>query len=179
MIRARPIPVVATVTAMALGPFLAACGSAGPSAAAETSGRLVLRNVRVDRPALPGRAAVRLVIVNGTDRDDTLESVSSPDATRADVHRSTTDAQGRSVMGATGALKVPAHSRVTFAPGGLHVMLTGVERDLAVGDTVTLSFTFARAGAHDVDAEVVEPGTGGSPEASRNMDEMEGKHADG
>lgn len=38
MIRARPIPVVATVTAMALGPFLASRGSAGPSAAAETSG---------------------------------------------------------------------------------------------------------------------------------------------
>lgn len=48
-----------------------------------------------------------------------------------------------------------------------------------MGDTVTLSFTFARAGAHDVDAEVVEPETGGSPEASRNMEEMEGEHADG
>jgi copper(I)-binding protein len=152
----RPALVALALLALAVP---VSCGSGSGSSSAGASGVLRLRNVRVDRPALPEQAAVRLVVDNGTATADELVRVTSPDATGADVHRSTIDAEGRDVMKPVERLAIPARSEVTFEPGGLHVMLTGITRDLEVGDTVEVTFTFEHAGRRTATAEVVEPGT--------------------
>ena len=120
---------------------------------------LSVRGVRVDRPANPSVAAVRLTIENETDTGDALIAVSSPDATRASVHRSVVDDAGRSTMEPVDRLEVPAETTIEFAPGGLHVMLDEPTRDLQVADEITLTFTFENAGDHTMSAPVVEPGT--------------------
>ena len=167
-----------TLVAVALGTFLlvgaAACGSGdgGNSAAAQgddqPTGSIVVEDATVDWPANPSVAAVRMVVRNGTAKPDTLLSVSSPVAKTATVHRSDTDAEGRATMTPEDELAIPARSAVTFEPGGLHVMLTGITEDLQVGDDVDLSLTFEHAGTVTATAEVVEPGTAG--------DATEGSH---
>lgn len=170
------IPTARTpLLAFVLGAFLlvgvAACGSGdGRSASAQAGdgGTVHVQDATIDWPANPTKAAVRMVVANDTGTDDRLVSVSSPVAEQTTIHRTETDAAGRSTMTEQEDLPVPARSEVTFAPGGLHVMLTGITRDLQVGDEVDLTLTFEHAGRVDATAEVVEPGSVG--------DDSEGSH---
>ncbi len=158
------------LVAVALGALLllgtTACGSGdggtASAAVADTdAGSIRIQDATIDWPANPSQAAVRMVVVNGTRTDDALLSVSSPVADRATIHRTDTDDQGRSVMTAEPEVPVPAESEVTFAPGGLHVMLDPLTADLQVGDEVDLTLEFEHAGTIRAKAEVIEPGSAG------------------
>ncbi len=45
---------------------------------------------------------------------------------------------------------------IAFAPGGYHIMLTGLKAPLKTGDSFPLTLTFAGAGEVKVDVKVVE-----------------------
>jgi copper(I)-binding protein len=142
---------------------LAACGSgegSSTASAAPGDGEVTITDATIDWPANPTKAAVRMVVRNGTGTDDALVAVTSPIAPSATVHRTDTDADGRAVMVAEPELAIPARSSVTFEPGGLHVMLTGITTDIQVGDDVPLTLTFEHAGKVTTTAVVIEPGTG-------------------
>lgn len=142
---------------------LSACGSSdsgSASAATEPNGKVTVTDATIDWPANPTKAAVRMVVRNGTGTDDTLTAVASPIAASSTVHRTDTDAEGRSTMVAEPELPIPARSSVTFEPGGLHVMLTGITTDIQIGDEVPLTLTFEHAGTVSATAKVIEPGTG-------------------
>jgi copper(I)-binding protein len=143
------------VAALAL---LVTAAAAGCTDSGGGGGGLEVIGARVDYPANPAVAAVRMEIVNDSDADDTLIAVSSPDAD-ASVHRSTTSADGVASMDHITELPIPAGETVEFAPGGLHVMLEEPDRDLEIGDEVELVLTFERAGEQRLTVPVVEPGT--------------------
>jgi hypothetical protein len=65
---------------------------------------------------------------------------------------------GMGVMAPLPALVVPAHSSVTFAPGGDHLMLEGLTQRLTIGQTVVIDLHFARAGLLPVPISVVPLG---------------------
>jgi copper(I)-binding protein len=50
---------------------------------------------------------------------------------------------------------IPAHGEVRFAPGGRHLMLEGLTRSIGAGDTIALTFTFARTGDVSARSRVV------------------------
>ena len=52
---------------------------------------------------------------------------------------------------------VPARGEVEFTPGGLHVMLVGLCRDLKAGDTITLTLNIENSGRITIQAPVKEP----------------------
>lgn len=151
----RALVVVSAACALVVP--LAACGSG--SGSAEAQGTLRVTEATVEVPPNPQIAAVRFVVDNGAATDDTLVGVSSPEAGAVAIHRSGVDAAGRATMVEVERLEIPARSRVTFEPGGLHVMLTGVRRSLRVGQTIPIRLTFAEAGTRTVRVEVIEPGT--------------------
>ncbi|MDB5393822.1 MAG: hypothetical protein JWM91_1328 [Rhodospirillales bacterium] len=107
------------------------------------------------RPTAPGAktAAVYLVLVNHGVVDDSLTGLSTPIADMASLHR-TVDSGGMSEMEAVPDLVVKANDGVTFAPGGLHVMLMGLKQQLKPGDTFPLTLDFAKAGAITVTVAV-------------------------
>jgi copper(I)-binding protein len=148
--------------ALVAGAGLAACGD---DAGAEAGGSVRVTDATIDWPANPEVAAVRFVVRNDTASPDQLIGVESPVARSAMVHRSETDEEGRATMTMLDELEIPARSSVTFEPGGLHVMLTGITEDLQVGDPVEVTLAFAEAGDVTITAEVVEPGSqpAGSP----------------
>ncbi len=55
-------------------------------------------------------------------------------------------------------LPIPPHGRVILAPGGTHVMLTGLSAPLVAGEHFSATFRFAASGEKRVDVIVTAPG---------------------
>lgn len=106
-------------------------------------------------PAAPGGGTTALFaeITGGTDADS-LVAAAFAGAERAEVHESTADGDGMRGMRAVPAAPVPAGGALSLRPGGVHVMLIGLDRDLMAGDSVDVDLTFARAGTRTVRAGV-------------------------
>lgn len=158
MSKPRLVRVLVALVAVVALPLAACSSDSGSSGSGAHSGKLEVHDATVAVPPNPSQAAVRFMVDNGTAKDDKLVAVSTPVADRAEVHKSSVDAEGRSTMDAVPSLDIPAGSSVTFETGGLHVMLTGLTKDLKVGDTVPLKLTFEEAGQVDVTVDVVAPG---------------------
>ncbi|HTJ62609.1 MAG TPA: copper chaperone PCu(A)C [Alphaproteobacteria bacterium] len=98
------------------------------------------------RPTAPGgMGVVYMTVVNQGSADDSVTGLSTPIADKADMHRTVKDDGGIMKMEAVAALPLKANDAATFGPGGLHVMLTGLKKPLAVGDSFPLTLTFAHA----------------------------------
>ena len=129
--------------------LVSACGAA--------SGELTIQDAWA-RPANTGEnGAAYFIIENGTASDDSLMGVSSDIATAAEVHMSMGDANGVMSMQMQEAVTIPAGEPVEFKPGGLHVMLVNLTRDLKPGDTITLTLNFKETGYVVVEVLVREP----------------------
>ncbi len=117
------------------------------------------------RATAPGATvgAVYLVIDNRAGRSDRLLSVSSPRASRTEVHATVRDVDVVR-MRRIDPLHVPAEERVVLEPGGTHVMLMGLKAPLKEGETIPLNLKFELAGSLTVNARVVAP-TAGSEDA--------------
>lgn len=101
-------------------------------------------------------AAVYFVLANDAAAADTLKAVSSGDAAKTGLHVSMQN--GRTMhMAPVTALPVPAEDSVAFRPLGAHVMLTGLLRPLAEGDTVTVKLEFVSGRSIEVRAGVRRP----------------------
>ena len=151
-----PARVPVTVLFALLATMLVACGSAATtSPTAGPGGSLAVRDAWI-RPADEGGiSAAYLTIANGTATDDALVAVSSPDlATAAGLHETTTGDDGMTGMHHTPSIAIPAGGAVALEPGGFHVMLEGLQRDLVAGETVRLVLTFEQAGPVTVEALV-------------------------
>jgi hypothetical protein len=126
-------------------------------ACGDSSGVLTARETW-SRPASAGEnGAAYFVIENGTTTDDTLLSVYSEIASATEVHMSMSDDNGVMSMKMQEFVSVPAGEQVEFKPGGLHVMLVALKKDLNVGDMITLTLNFENAGELTVQVPVKEP----------------------
>lgn len=95
------------------------------------------------RPAAIGTTGVAYVTLENTDTADVhLMRVISPVAARAELHE-TMEHRGMTHMQPRPDVLVAYGATVAMRPGALHVMLTGLERVLAPGDTVPLSLRFS------------------------------------
>ena len=95
-----------------------------------------------------GVSAVFMDVANGTGTADTLVAARTDAAGVVEIHRTQENAEGLSEMvEVEGGLPVPAGETVSLAPGGLHVMLLDLQRDLAEGDSLDLEVEFSSAGA--------------------------------
>jgi copper(I)-binding protein len=71
-------------------------------------------------------------------------------------------------------LAIPAHGDVKLAPGGYHIMLTGLKHPLVKGETAKLTLTFEHAGAVAVDFPVVGIGAASGDMKGMDMKGMKG-----
>lgn len=122
------------------------------------------------------------MVIKGGDEDDALVGASVPAdvATTVEVHEtmsadgdmsgdmesSTTTMGGMGEGGSGGGMMkmqpvdsvpVPAGETVELKPGGFHVMLLDVQKELVPGDTIGVTLRFELAGEVTVTAEVREP----------------------
>ena len=99
--------------------------------------------------------AAYLVIENRSDRTRELLSVETPAAAYTELHtmRYVNDMME---MKKVERLAVPAQGAAALEPGGNHIMLFGVKRQLAEGDSVSMTLRFADQSTRTVRAEVLK-----------------------
>ena len=124
---------------------LAACASAEPIT---VQGAWVRAS-----PAMARAGAAYMLIENHTAEDDQLLSAATDVAATVELHESA-ESGGMMTMTPVSAIPVPANGQVELAPGGLHIMLIGLTRELVAGEDVTLSLTFEKAGLVTVTAPI-------------------------
>src|SRR5688572_4794470 len=86
---------------------------------------------------------------NDTGKPDRLLKISSPVATKAQVHR-TEILDGIAGMREVAVLHVDAGQTLEFAPDGMHGMLAGLKQPLAEGKTFEIEILFELAGPRKV-----------------------------
>jgi hypothetical protein len=101
-------------------------------------------------------SAVYMKIRNLTSNPDKLIKAQSDVSNVVELH--TVEKEGDVMkMKPVPAIEVPANGEVALQPGGFHVMLIGLKKDLNPGDKVRVKLTFEKAGELDVEAEVRKP----------------------
>lgn len=101
--------------------------------------------------------AVYFTLRNEGAADDRLLSVGTAAAQRAELHRSIEEDGVMRMRAVEDGIAVPAGGNVSLAPGGLHVMLFGLNQPLAPGDTFQAVLQFEKAGAVTVEVQVEAP----------------------
>ena len=86
--------------------------------------------------------AIYLIIHNHTESGDEITGASTEVAEITEIHKTEEDANGMMQMKLQNSVPLPVDAEISFQPGGLHIILTGLEQDLKVGDTVTLTLHF-------------------------------------
>ena len=110
------------------------------------------------RPGFQGdNSAVYLRISNPTDQGDGLIGADSDIAEVTEIHLSKMDESGTMKMERQELVGIPARSSTELTPGGLHIMLVNLVKDLSVGDTFALSLEFQRVGDITIEVEVKQP----------------------
>lgn len=109
-----------------------------------TAGSLTLETPWTRAAGQGGQGAGFLTIRN-SGAADRLLSATTPVAGRTELHTMIRDGDIMR-MRQVEAIAVPAGGAVTLAPGGLHIMLIGLTRPLAVGESVPVTLVFERAG---------------------------------
>ena len=95
----------------------------------------------------PGQqnTAAFFTVANTTDEPWTIVGVTTSAADHVEMHRHE-HRNGMMAMREVKALTLDPQASLTFAPGGLHLMLIGLKQPLREGDRVTLQFR-SEAGA--------------------------------
>ena len=110
--------------------------------------------------AMASAGAAYATITNTGSTADALIGASSPAAATVEVHETVAigspDASGGGMMGMqpVARVEIPAGGSLQLKPGGYHVMLIGLVKDLKAGDTIDLTLTFEKAGEITVTAQV-------------------------
>jgi len=96
------------------------------------------------RPTAQGEnGAIYFILSNHSAEADELVGASSDASESVEIHESSM-AEGTDVMQMNQVFSVPLErgAEVTFAPGGLHIMLVNLSRELTVGENVELTLHF-------------------------------------
>lgn len=149
-------------------------GSGGQSAAPPGSRPTVTEPwIRIPMPGQPVTAAY--FVVEGTGTADRLIAASSPLAGRVELHTNV-HSGGSSKMVQVDGYDVPADGNLVLEPGGHHLMIFDLARELQPGDKVPFTLEFASGATLEIVAEArsylpqgqgagmgMGPGHGGEP----------------
>lgn len=171
-LRSRTRLVALLAAAVLVTPLLAACSGSGAD-----GGITVADAWARPSPMVAGAGAAYMKITNSGSEADALLGAASDVAMTVEVHETValeepaatdgmggmetpaaTDGMGGGMMGMRPVerVEIPAGGSVELKPGGYHVMLIGLKRELKVGETIEITLTFEKAGEVKVSAEVRE-----------------------
>ena len=100
-----------------------------------------------------GTGAVYATVSNSGAEADALVSASSDAAQTVELHEVISES-GVMKMRPVPKIAVPAGGKIEMKPGGYHVMLLGLKRDLKPGEKVAVTLKFERGGDVQVEAPV-------------------------
>lgn len=115
---------------------------------------VTVKNAWVRQNIPPQSMTAAYLAIHNEGMATALISASTPVAEVAEIHVMTTDGNIMR-MKKIDRLPIPEDGSATLQPGGNHLMLIGLRRDLAPGDSLALTLTFANGYAQEVRAPVV------------------------
>jgi copper(I)-binding protein len=107
--------------------------------------------------AMTGTGAVFMRLVNEGNEADRLLGGRTDVAKVVEIHETVMQDDIMKMQMLPDGLEVPAKGEVVLKPGGYHVMLIGMQRDLNVGDTFTIELQFEKSGTVTVEPQVRQP----------------------
>ncbi|MFA5668757.1 MAG: copper chaperone PCu(A)C [Balneolaceae bacterium] len=108
------------------------------------------------RPAVKGAmSGAYLQYTNALDVADTIVAVSSDVGMMTQIHETYTTEDGLSGMREMKNISVEPSEQLILERGGLHVMLMNLKKNIAEGDSITISLTFKYAGVVDIKMPVL------------------------
>lgn len=144
----------ALLMSMIVAAALAGCGKPVPPPPAAT---LSVAEAWVRLSPVPGRPAAGYFSLTGGATADRLTRIDSDKVATIELHEGGMK-NGMMTMKRIADVAVPAGGSVTFAPGGNHAMLFGVDPSVVPGATLPLRLTFASGATLTADARVVAAG---------------------
>ena len=120
------------------------------------------------RATAPGQDTGGVFLTVTSAEGDTLMGARTDAARVVSLHRMTMSGNVMQ-MRSMSTVPLPAGRPVSFAPGGMHLMLEGLRRPLQKGETVHLTLDFYRAGKVEVDVPVAGPGARKPPMPGMQM----------
>jgi copper(I)-binding protein len=143
---------------------MAACGApSGPSIKVDDVwARPAMAMAETEQAAgegmgMAGTGAVFMHVVNEGKEADRLVGGETDVAKAVEIHETVMQGEVMKMQMLPDGLLIPARGEVQLKPGSYHVMLIGMQRDLAPGDTFTLELHFEKTGTITVEPEVKEP----------------------
>ncbi len=129
--------------------------SAAPRAAAAPASTIQVERAYSHPTAAPGVPGVGfLTLRNAGKRADRLLAVESPAAARIEIHESRVVQGVMQMRALPKGVLLPAGQRVSFGPGGTHLMLFALREPLREGMAVPVTLRFERAGRVDAMLQV-------------------------
>jgi hypothetical protein len=121
-----------------------------------TGGHGSMATPAVMMEGMGANSAAYMILRNNGAAADRLVGAESDVAEAVELHIS--EMQGEVMtMRPIEYVEVPANGEAELKPGGMHIMLIGLKKDLKPGDKITLTLIFENAGRMDVQAEVRAP----------------------
>jgi hypothetical protein len=113
-------------------------------------------------PAGAKNGAVYATVINSGNSDDSLIGAATPVGGQVQFH-SVVEENGVSRMRELPAVEVRPGAKVTFGPGGMHIMVVGLKEPLKEGQSFPMTMTFEKAGKIDVMVPVAKVGARQGP----------------
>jgi len=147
----RHLQAVGHLVVLSLAATFAATGCSSRTAGGSD---IEISSVYIAEPVMGERAALYFTLTNRASIADDLMAVSTPIAEMAEIHRTIADG-GMMRMEPVESLRVSPGETLHLAPGGYHVMLLNLTRQIEPGDIVEVTLTFRRTGALSSRARVI------------------------
>ena len=136
---------------------VALCIAASVSAADVKVGNLSIDDVWA-RTGQPGQVSAAFMDVKNKGTADKIVSAHCDCAKATELHDMKM-ADGKMLMMQVPAMDVPANGELKLKPGGYHIMLIGLNRPLAAGETLPIKLKFEKAGEVTVQAQIKDRAT--------------------
>nr|WP_295372877.1 copper chaperone PCu(A)C [uncultured Sphingosinicella sp.] len=130
---------------------LSGCGGSG------SEPHVTIENARVTLPAVRGRPGAGYFTAEASALPEAIVAVTAPPPTRIEMHESMA-AGSMTSMRPIPSAPFEADRPIAFEPGGKHLMMFDIDPAVKPGDTLPLTFRFAKAPPVTVQAEVLGPG---------------------
>ena len=89
-----------------------------------------------------GSGSVYMTIENDSDQDDNLTSAISDEAEMTMIHQTVREENIAKMIHVMGGIDLPKGKRIKLEPGGYHLMLMGIEKNLTLNDRIRITLSF-------------------------------------
>ena len=107
-------------------------------------------------PAVSKNGAAYITLMNHGSKSDKLISVKSSGEKMVEVHTHV-HKDGVMSMQKVDGLEIAPGEVLTFKPGGLHLMLMGLQQEMKEGEAFSIELQFEKAGDMTIEVQVRQP----------------------